>query len=49
MYENKIIKQDSPGNILWQIFRNMVEEENIPSETDERNLEFIRQLISREK
>lgn len=48
MYEDKIIKQDSVENILWQIFRNIAEEVQIPNEMDERNLEFIRQIVSRE-
>ena len=48
MYENKIIKQDSTENILWQIFRNIAEEVRIPSEMDERNIEYIRQVVNRE-
>lgn len=48
MYEDKIIKQDSSENILWQVFRNIVEEVNIPKDIDQRNLEFISRVVSRE-
>ena len=45
MYEDKIIKQDSDKNILWQIFRNLSEEIKVPNELDKHNLEFIKKIM----
>ena len=45
MYEDKVIKQDSDKNILWQVFRNLTEEIIIPNEMDKHNFEFIEKIM----
>jgi hypothetical protein len=42
---NKIIKQNSPKNILWRLFRIGVEEEIVPEKVTESNKEFVEQLV----
>lgn len=48
---DKIIKQDSPENTLWKLFRLEVEKEDIPQIISNENQEFINQLsnITEEK
>lgn len=40
----KIIKQDSPDNILWQLFRIEAEKEVIPEEVLYQTTRFVKQL-----
>ena len=44
MDENRVIKQDSPSNVLWRWFRIEVEKQ----ELDEAALEELKQVITRE-
>lgn len=44
MDSNQVIKQNSPGNILWRLFRIGVEEEKIPAEVAENNQEFVNNI-----
>ena len=48
VYEDKIIRQDSGKNILWQIFRNLIEEVQVPKEMDAHNQDYIRQVVNKE-
>ena len=43
MDENKVIKQDSPNNVLWRWFRIEVEKQ----ELDEDALQELKQVITR--
>ena len=49
MENDKIIKQNSPKNILWRLFRIGVEEEIVPEEITENNIEFVEQLSAQKK
>lgn len=49
MKKDKIIKQNSPKNILWRLFRIGVEEEIVPEEITENNIEFVEQLSTQKK
>ena len=49
MKKDKIIKLNSPKNILWRLFRIGVEEESIPEEITENNIEFMEQLSTQKK
>lgn len=49
MKNKKIIKQNSPKNILWRLFRIGVEEEIVPEEITENNIEFVEQLSAQKK
>lgn len=40
-----IIKQNSPKNILWRLFRILVEEERIPKEITKQNREVLKEKI----
>ena len=44
MHDEKIIRQSSPDNILWQLFRIEVEKMQLPDELFYKTREFIRQL-----
>ena len=46
--EDKIIRQDSGKNILWQIFRNIIEEVQVPKEMDAHNRDYIRRVVNKE-
>ena len=41
MSNDQIIRQDSPGNILWKIFRILVEDTEIPEGVHNRIKEKI--------
>ena len=43
MDENKVIKQDSPRNVLWRWFRIEVEKQ----ELDETTLQDLKKVITR--
>ena len=49
MKNKKIIKQNNPKNILWRLFRIGVEEEIVPEEITENNIEFVEQLSAQKK
>ena len=44
VHDEKIIRQSSPDNILWQLFRIEVEKMQLPDELFYKTREFIRQL-----
>ena len=44
MSDEKIIKQDSPENILWQLFRIEVEKQLSPEESFQKTKDLIQHL-----
>ena len=50
MGDAKIIRQDSPKNILWQLFRIEVEKQNLPEELLYQTQRYVRDLrLGKEK
>lgn len=44
MDSNQVIKQNSPKNILWRLFRIGVEEERVPGEVTKNNQNFVNNI-----
>ena len=49
MDSNQTIKQNSPKNILWRLFRIRVEEEKIPEGITKNNRNFIQNVFKHDQ